>query len=100
LAKREDLRIQIQQKPEAPKNSDFMAGFVGWNGRDILFSLGGKPALSLRQVKAKVFDNVLPNLGLLLRNVVPCLPQERERRRLVPSIHSSQVGPASRSSST
>jgi hypothetical protein len=71
--------IQIQQKPEDPKNSDLLVGHGGWNGTDSLFPLGAKPMLSLRQVKAKVFDGVLANLGLFLRDFVSCLPQKRKK---------------------
>jgi hypothetical protein len=56
------------------KFSDLSAGLRGWDGINSLFPFRIEPALSLGQVKAKVFDSVLANLGLFPRDFVSCLP--------------------------
>jgi hypothetical protein len=56
------------------KLSDLLAGLRGWNGTDSLFPLRDKPVFPLGQVKAEVFDSVLANLDLLLRDFVSHLP--------------------------
>jgi hypothetical protein len=56
------------------------AGLGGWDGTDSLFPLKAKPVLPLGQVKAKVFDSVLANLGLFLETLYPD-SHKRESRR-------------------
>jgi hypothetical protein len=58
----------------SPKLSDLQVGLGGWNGTDNLLPLRTKAALSLQQVKAKVFDGILVNLGLFPKDFVSCLP--------------------------
>jgi hypothetical protein len=55
------------------KLPDLPAVLGGWNRTNSLFPLRAKPALSLPQMKAKVFDSVLENLSLFPRDFVSCL---------------------------
>jgi hypothetical protein len=59
---------------DSPKLSDLLAGLGGQYGTDSLFPLGAEPVLTVGEEKAKVFDRVLANLGLFLRNFLSCLP--------------------------
>jgi hypothetical protein len=56
------------------KISDLPMGVRGCDGTYSLFPLWAEPALSLGQVKAKVFDSVLANLGLFPRDFVSLIP--------------------------
>jgi hypothetical protein len=71
-------------------------GLRGWDGTYSLFPLRAEPALSLGQVKVKIFDSVLANIkhfqrlypAFFLENLYPA-SHKRERRKCVPSIQSS-----------
>jgi hypothetical protein len=56
------------------KFSDLPVGLRGWDEAYSLFPLRAETALPLRQVKAKVFDNVLANLVPFPKDFVYCLP--------------------------
>jgi hypothetical protein len=56
-----------------PKLSNLPVGLRGWNGTYSLFPLRVEPALPSGQVKAKIFDSVLSNLGLFPRDFVSYL---------------------------
>jgi hypothetical protein len=76
-----------------------LAGLGGQNGTDGLFSLGAKPELPLWQVKSWGIWWCFAKSGPSSEKLCTSL-QKRERRRWIPSIQSSWVGPASRRSST
>jgi hypothetical protein len=74
------VRVQIWQKPAVPNLPE---GLWGWNGTNTLFPLGAEHVLPLGQVKPKVFDDALANLGLFLRNVVSCLPHKKDKEAIL-----------------
>jgi hypothetical protein len=59
-------------------------GLVGQNETDNLFPLRAHSTLSLWQVKPKVFDNILANLGFLSETLYSAFHKRREGGNFLP----------------